>query len=297
MSIPKFPNFKLLELADKKEILSWLNKYPQTMCEMNFLFLFLWQHSNNHKLTIINNNLIIHVNSPIYPPYSYYPIGDHEIINTIEQCLTFSRCISCVSEQNVKKYFSNNNTFKVVEDIKNHDYIYLTNDLIRLEGKKYDGKRNHIKRFKKNNSYIYKKLEKKDQEKCIQILKLWQNKNTNLDKLTIESQRDALATLFDNFNNLNMHGGVLIVNNKIEAFSIASPISNEMVTIHFEIGNPELKGIFTTLTHELAKNELSRFKYINREQDLGLPGLRKSKLSWNPHHLERKFDLTAVRQV
>jgi len=291
MSIPKYPKFKQLELCDRKALVEWFNQYPQTICEMNFVNLYIWRHFDQYKLTILNNNLCIHCTPPNETAYCFAPIGNNKMNETIKICLESSPRLSRVPDSFIDKHIKNIPGYKIDCNRNHFDYVYLTEELNELKGKKYDGKRNHIKKFKKKYPFSYRKLAKNDRIECLQVLKSWEAKRKHLSNLAIKSQEDAIDQIFDKYNELKVFGGALIINGKIEAFSLASELNTETADIHIEIANHSFLGIFQTINNEFVTNDLSKYKYVNREQDLGLAGMRKAKSSYHPYRMEKKFDI------
>lgn len=281
----------MLEPCDRMAIQKWFKEYPQTTCEMNFANLYVWRNFDHNKLTIINDNLCIHCTPPNEPAFFYAPIGNNKIQDTIKTCLEAAPRLSRVPDIFVNKNIQCKKGYKMVCDRKNFDYIYKSSDLAELKGKKFDGKRNHIKKFMKKYSFEYKKLTKTDHKGCVAVLKGWESKKKHLTELAIKSQEDAVNQLFDKFDELGIIGGSLVIDGKIQAFSLASELNHEMADVHIEIANPDYQGIFPTINNEFIKKELLKYKFVNREQDLGLAGMRKAKLSYHPEHMEKKFDI------
>ena len=106
MSIPKYPKFKELEICDKNELSKWFDKYPQTICEMNFANLYIWRHFDHYKLTTINNNPCIHCSPPNESAYFFAPIGENNISETIQVCLESAPRLSRVTDSFINKYGS-----------------------------------------------------------------------------------------------------------------------------------------------------------------------------------------------
>ena len=294
MSIPEFPKFKEIELSDRREILRRLDILQPKICEFNFTNLYIWKNFDHSKLTRINDNLCIHCSPPNETAFYYIPIGENDIEKTLEVCFSSAHRLSRVPEEFIDRFIKNNKKYKFECDRHNSDYVYLASDLINLRGKKYDGKRNHIRKFKNKYNYKYRKLIKSDYEECLKLLKNWEKQKRYLTNLAIRSQEEAIGLIFKYFDELKVFAGLIEVNNKIEAFSIASPLNNETANIHIEIANPTLLGLFQTINQEFVAAELSSYKFINREQDMGLPGLRKAKTSYHPIHLELKFDVFKI---
>lgn len=171
------------------------------------------------------------------------------------------------------------------------DYIYLKDNLANLPGSRYSKKRNHVNQFvKKYPDYQFEVLTKANLDKAAEVEDIWLNDSDDED---LVMERKIIQKAFDNFNQLEKHcgltGGIIYIQNQPVAFCLASRLSDEITDIHFEkciepfahdggyaIINKEFAGIVPT-------------KYLNREEDLGIEGLRKAKLSYYPETVLDKF--------
>ena len=106
------------------------------------------------------------------------------------------------------------------------------------------------------------------------------------------AQQDAIQEALVHFGPLGLSGGAIEVDGRIEAFSIGEPLSADTAVIHIEIANPAFPGLAQLINREFVRNEWSGFAFINREQDVGHPGLRRAKESYHPHHMVKKFTIT-----
>jgi hypothetical protein len=182
--------------------------------------------------------------------------------------------------------------------LRNHfDYIYLTKTLAEFKGKRFDGKRNHIKRFKKYfPEYEFIPLTAKYKNEALKLFETWFKSkggpSPETKTLAHRSQKGALEEAFDHFKDLDLLGGAIINKGRFLGFILGSHLNPETISVHFQYGHPEIPGIFPALLHEAAKTTFSSYKLMNLEQDLGLMGLRKSKLSYHPLKLEKKFEVT-----
>ena len=171
--------------------------------------------------------------------------------------------------------------FDVEADEDGFDYIYSAEKLRTLAGKKLHGKRNHLNRFYENN-WSYSDMTEKDFDECIEYaVKNYNNNNS----YTVESsvgEQFAINTFFNNFSELDLKGGVIRVNGKVEGFTIGSRTNSDTFDIHIEKATAEINGAYTAVMNEFAKTVSSDIEYINREEDMGLEGLRKSKRSYYP---------------
>ncbi|HEY9074330.1 MAG TPA: phosphatidylglycerol lysyltransferase domain-containing protein, partial [Desulfobaccales bacterium] len=100
---------------------------------------------------------------------------------------------------------------------------------------------------------------------------------------------EAVKAGLINFHDLNLQGGVIEIDGRVEAFTLGELLNNETVVVHIEKANPLVQGLYTAINQEFCRHSWSQVPFINREQDLGLPGLRMAKMSYHPHHLVEKF--------
>ena len=193
---------------------------------------------------------------------------------------------------NELKKIRNKEKFIITDDRDNADYVYLVKDLIELKGRKYDGKRNLIRKFNKLYKYEFVELKKKMIYECVEFQKRWiKLKNCKNDPNFIKENNAALEIL-NNYSSLPLTGAVLKIFGKVEGYTIASQINKDMVGVIIEKANPEYKGIYQVINNLFCKEFLYKYRYVNRQQDTGDPGLRKAKLSYNPKRLIIKYQVS-----
>jgi len=287
MNLPSFPEFKLIGLEDQACIQSFIDKYSSEACEINFGNMFIWRNFERSKFTLLNDNLCILCEPPSEPDYFLQPIGNNKIQETIKVCLSSAHRLSRVPESFAKRYCTE---YKCVPDRNNFDYVYLSKDLIDLKGKKYDGKRNRIKKFEKNNTSRYFRLSREHLKDCRHLFEEWLKSKSPGNRLQ-GPQKDAILEALAFFEALKLVGGAVEVNRELAAFSIGEKLTADTAVIHIEIVSPAHEGLAQFINREFVKNECSGYKYINREQDIGLAGLRHAKMSYHPHHLVKKYDI------
>jgi hypothetical protein len=175
------------------------------------------------------------------------------------------------------------------------DYIYETKILAELKGGKYDGKRNHIKKFKSRfPDYKFTPLRPEHKKEALDLFEEWfslRKKSRYFPKLAHDSQKTAVNNAFSYFNELNLIGGAIYIDNIINGFILGSFLSPEIISIHFMYGHPAIQGTSQVLLWKGCNKSFASAKYVNLEQDLGIPGLRKAKLSNYPLRLEKKFEI------
>lgn len=302
VNIPQFPNFKVVEISDRPLILEHLKHNPRRICELAFANLIVWQNFDHTHYTFIHDNLCFLIKPLNEAPFFLEPIGNHKIQETVQTCLYYAKRISRVSEHlisqiNIKEY--------KIKCLRAHfDYIYKRYKIAELKGRKFDGKRNHLKRFqKKFPDYQFKKLEKSDKTQALEVFEAWfKNKNSEIDpnneliKLQYQSQKIAFDLAFNYMQELEIEGGGIFIDNRLKGFVLGSQQNQETATLHFQYTDPQIRGINQILLWETCNRCFLSYKYINLEQDLGLVGLRKAKMSYYPDIVEKKFEISLKKQ-
>lgn len=178
---------------------------------------------------------------------------------------------------------------RVEPDRDDWDYVYLTFDLADLPGDKYHPKHNFITRCLSKHKCEYAEFDPSVVKDCLQLQTQWCSlRNCSLVP-SLEAENRAIRTAFDNFEALSIFGGAIYVDGKLEAFTLSEPLNRETAVIHFEKANPEIVGLYQVINQWFCQNSLRSFRFVNREQDLGIMGLRKAKLSYYPHHMVEKY--------
>lgn len=185
--------------------------------------------------------------------------------------------------------------FEINETRDRFEYIYNSEDLANLKGKKYHGKRNHISKFKNLYDWSYEKIIPERKEIYLKFFEKWFEKNSEKEGKDFIEEFKAIKKSFENYEKLEFEGGAILVDGQIVACTIGEKINHENFVVHFEKAFTEFEGAYTIVNQEFSKTLEKRFKFINREEDLGIQGLRKAKLSYKPFLLLEKYD--AFRKI
>jgi hypothetical protein len=178
--------------------------------------------------------------------------------------------------------------FTIEEQKEFADYIYLTEDLIRLKGNKFSKKRNLIHQFFReyirHDRVIVESIHKEHIEECLQFLEIWCNEHTcDVDQeSSLACEKDALITTLNNIEQLESKGILVRIDGTVSAFGIGSHLNETTATLNFEKAFSTIKGLYQFLDNECSKRLFSEFKYVNKESDMNLPNLAESKQSYNP---------------
>jgi hypothetical protein len=173
------------------------------------------------------------------------------------------------------------------------EYVYSVEKLAALGGGKLAKKKNLIAQFKRANPDAFAKpLETADIPACVELERKWRREKVSGLPLELEHEDAAIEAAFKDFAPAGFEGVAAYAGGKLAAFSMFSRVSDSMFTEHFEKADPSVKGAAQFINNETAKALLGRAELINREQDMGLDGLRQAKRSYDPLYLVRNYSLT-----
>lgn len=292
---------KKITLEHKDLFNNYFNQSDFTASEMSFTNLFMWRDFYNFEFFEKNEMICLIASPKGEEPFAYTPIGSYTSdrfkasINAIREYfnergwnLVFKRV-----EENKLEYFENhiNDEIKIEYDRDNSDYIYLSDDLINLKGKKYHSKRNHINNFLKTYEYQYVELSEAYIEEALKIDDEWYLSKMDKENYDEYPERLANRQLLENYAMLDCKGALIKVNGKFEAYTIGEIIRNEYAVIHIEKANSDIKGLYAFINQKFCEQELANVLYINREQDLGIKSLRRAKKSYNPIKYTGKYNI------
>jgi hypothetical protein len=167
--------------------------------------------------------------------------------------------------------------------------VYLAAQLILLEGRKLHGKRNHISRFQRTYDFQYDALKDRYVAPCLNLAEVWCDFKRCEEDMNLMDEWDAVREALAHWRELQVGGGVLLVGGRVEAFSLGERLNEQTAVVHIEKANPDLQGAYAMINQQFCEHAWSALRYVNREQDLAIEGLRRAKLSYQPDHLVGKY--------
>lgn len=183
--------------------------------------------------------------------------------------------------------------FTICEDRDNFDYVYNSDDLIQLAGRKYHSKKNHLNSFHKNYPEAeYLPITEEIVMQCKLNINGWykQRAQETPDDPFIAAEREAILEVLNNFEDFGLKGGAILVGKRVVAFTFGEQLNDDTAVIHVEKADPEVRGAYPAINQAFIAHEWSHMTYINREEDMGIEGLRKAKESYRPVKLIEKFN-------
>ncbi len=287
--------FKKIEMEDQKLIQSYFDKYPSRSCEKSFGSAYLWSRHYKVTFAVIENALVFCSN--IEGESFSYPLGEKEeakaaidtlLIYTKEKGIPFF--LYNVTEdqwEELQNWYPERFEIEYNRDVA--DYVYESEKLATLAGKKLHSKRNHINRFKADNeNWSYESMSEDNLEECFQMALKWRNENECEGDCGKIAEMCVTLNSLRLFKELGYKGGILRVNGEIVAFTIGEALTDDTFVVHIEKAYADIQGAYPMINQQFVANECMDYKYINREDDTGSEGLRKAKLSYRPAFLIEK---------
>lgn len=289
--------WKELEIADMEIFDKAFTNINSQASEMSFRYMYMWRKNYNITFSIIKNFLCILSVSRMFPPFVFCPVpmGEfhgEDFKKTISELKAYFdskgwKLIFCRVEERMLDMFKDNLDIKLTININEDsaDYIYSTESLINLTGKKLSAKRNHINKFlREYGDFEYVELNSQHIDECTRIFNEWCEKQGSCEcEIPEECEKWACSELLNNWDLFPYLKGALIkVNGKFEAFTIGEMVNDDTAVIHIEKGNTDIFGIYPLINREFVSRAFSNTRYINREEDMGKDGLRKAKMSYHP---------------
>jgi uncharacterized protein len=283
-----FPTPYRFKLEDRQLIRSYIDRFNPASCEFNFSNLFCWQTIYDYSWFIFKGRLVVYegVNKCGFMPLgeAFSPEELRELSHHLI-CMGFEPDISIFPREYVDAYPEIERFYTIREERDHAEYIYRVDSLVELTGAKLHKKRNLISQFKrKYPDYSVRPLSSEDLSIALEFArrKIETQKKPSKD---LEDEFKAIERAFDYFDSLEFEGIGLWVSDRMAAFSVFSRLNQDTYNVQFEKSDLAFKGAAQVINHETAKYLAKKCVYVNREQDLGIKGLRQAKLSYEPERL------------
>lgn len=287
--------FKKPELDDRLWVNEIIKNQNVMNCDAPFGTTFIWKDEYGTKICHFKNFYLVAYTFDEGYIYFDYPIGNGDVKEAVEFMIAYAEennlkyCISASGEEqaeNLRKILPDD--FKEESKRDNAEYIYLSEKLAYLKGRKYHSKRNHFSTFTKSYNYTTEPLCEDNFEDALKVNDAWCMERGGHNGTGHISECCAIRTAFKYFEELGFSGMLLRVDGEPVAMTMGEEISKECYVVHFEKAISGVNGAYTAI-NKLFSSTLTDYKYINREEDMGIEGLRKAKLSYKPEILLEKF--------
>lgn len=290
--------FRDIEIGDKAVFKEYTRGYSNV--EACFGNMYLWRESWHIKIGFEEDALYVLMENGVYPSFMLPPFmkdADADITGPVLKCEKYMRSVydkplrfkgvTAQTKQRIELQMADE--FVFTEDRPNYEYVYKSEDLASLVGKKYSAKRNHINKLIISHAFEYRVYTGEYYEQCVALQESWIEAKGGMND-DFSDELFVTKEALKNIDALGIKCGLLIVDGKMEAFSIGEQHGDNMAVIHIEKANPHLQGAFPLINREFVRNEWMDVEYVNREEDMGIEGMRRAKMSYNPVFLVEKYD-------
>ncbi|HHZ02109.1 MAG TPA: DUF2156 domain-containing protein [Tissierellia bacterium] len=292
-------NFKKVTLDDKEWINEKLKESNFPGCHQNFGNMFSWSSIYNTHVAQINDFLVVRetVNEE---DVFFYPAGKGDRKPVIEEIIKYSedngnRCIitglTLEDMEELNQMFPEKFVYEELRDA--FDYVYLLEKMVTLKGKKLHRKRNHINAFKKNiTNWTFETITQDNLEECWEMNKKWCIETGCKDDIELNNENCATKMFLLHFSELDLDGGLIRVDGEVVAYTLGEVLNSDTYVIHIEKAFRDIQGAYPMINREFAEwiqKTYPHIVYINREEDMGMDGLRKAKQSYYPIKMIEKY--------
>lgn len=291
-------DFRPIELCDKSCIEAFVKPKNYMICEYSFVYLMLWKDVMHFEYCVEEDVLFIrgfYGGRWLYflPVTKTGAMDEHYLkVERYAEEIGQRWKLVCAEYIGIKDFSAEFlHGYEFIKHVDLCDYIYRASDLIELPGKKYHKKRNHVSKFHSKYEYEFLPLRREDFSECLAFYDVWLNTKPEEMSKEMMDELSAIKKAFQLYEELGLVGACIKIDGKIRGFTIGEYTNAQMGTIHFEKCDSSFDGIFATINQLFAKEYFSQMSYINRQDDMGLPGLRKAKQSYYPVMMGDKYNM------
>ena len=301
-------DFKKLEFSDQEKMTPYLTADGAIMSDRTFASLYIWREQYDVQICCKDEFLYFlsknHKDLRTY--YMPLSVGQGDLARAMAEIEADSaaagmpyQVVLVTPEGKDALEALCPGKYDFLEDRDNYDYIYRAEDLRTLKGKKFHAKRNYINRFctMYNGRWRYVPIDPAAHRDMLHAYTIqWgaaRQGDGNQDDY--ESELRAIDAALENYDALHMRGGILLVDEKIAAYTLAAVDMPGVIDVLFEKADTDIEGAYPMINNQFAIHAFDDIELVNREEDLGIPGLRTAKLSYNPIRLTEKYILQPRR--
>ena len=296
------PYFKEITIEDREILNPYFDLVDYEACEYNFNTLYMWQHAYKTAY-YVGDNFAVLVGEYDGEVFSILPLAKKEDLPKvidfvldyfaqIEEKLYFRGITEEVVDYLKEEY---GDRFEYIAERDLFDYVYDGEIMRTLKGRKNSKKRNHINYFltEYDGRFEYRLLGKADFDDCRQLLDDWtvnKEENNNIEE-GVDDERLGIEKLFAHYDEVcdRLKIAGIYIDGKLEAFTMGELLNDNMALIHIEKANPEIRGLYPYINQQFLVHEFPDVEFVNREEDMGIEGLRKAKLSYHPCKFVEKY--------
>ncbi len=276
-------SFSPITLENISHVEKYLQNSHEGFCDFTPFVALMWQEMYKTEYTVCDSVLYLRyfIEGKYYYAVVCYNICEH--LDTIKNFPDF-HALTLVGEKGIENLEENGVLFDAVTDEGSHDYVYSWEDLASLKGKKYAGQRNHINKFEA--TFPDWKYEKITSDNVGLVGEFFEKLSSFNGNSSHDFETGMVRRYLENYSDFETTGGFVRAGEKIVSFAFGE-ILNGMLFVHIEKADKDVPGAYPIIVREFARANPATL--VNREEDMGITGLRTSKLSYHPKTLLKKY--------
>ncbi|MBQ9432860.1 MAG: DUF2156 domain-containing protein [Synergistaceae bacterium] len=289
-------DFHTFTWQDKDTYTPYFQASPVHYAEYSFFSLWAWLHDYPLEVAYTDANICwLRSSGPIHGIFG--PVGNWDTITDWDRVLADFDAGTVIYDvpRKLKDILVNREGLRFTEDRDQHEYVYSVKDLIALKGKAYSHKRNRVRAFLDGYEWDYEEITPAVFGEVMDFQEKWrvhrEGTMTPDEAASLDGEDIAVRNAFAKWKDFGFMGGLLRVDGRIIAYTIAEELDSENLDVHFEKAFSEYAGSYQAINYMFLKNQGAGYKFVNREEDMGELGLRAAKLSYNPILMLEKYQM------
>ena len=288
--------FRKLTWQDKDIYTKYYQASPVHYAEYSFFGLWSWEHAYPIEIAESGGALCwFRSGGPLSGLFG--PCGNWDAVTDWDAELSHFKPGDVVYDvpAGVREILAGRDNLRFTEDRDQHEYVYAVKDMTALKGKAYAHKRNRVRAFLTGYESDYYPVTPNDFADIMSFQEKWRAHRmltmTQDEADSLADEDRAIQNALDRWEDFKFSGGVLKVDGEIVAYTIAEELDPQNIDIRFEKAIPEYAGSYQAINYMFLKEQCQNYTWVNREEDMGEPGLREAKLSYNPAYMLEKFQM------
>ncbi|MBT0653536.1 DUF2156 domain-containing protein [Geomobilimonas luticola] len=292
MNIPPYPDARDLGLADKRLLDDLFSRIQPRVSEFTFANLYLFRVPHAYRLTMVGDSLVVLGRGYGGEEYFLPPLSG-EKGRTLHFLLAKGLTLAVAEGEFIEEYLDREG-MEIIEDRDNFDYLYLRQELAELAGNRFHKKKNRVNYFTGRYGHVVELYGRNHLAGAMALLEEWFRVRGEMESPSIAQEVAATREALELAGDLGLAGVVVLVEGVVQAFALGERLNETTSVCHFEKSDPFLEGVSQLVDREFNRLLFTDCRFVNREQDLGEPGLRAAKLSYHPVELVKKFRVRRV---
>lgn len=301
-SLPEFPSFREVTLELALALQPFFRSLAPAVSEFTATNLYLFRRAHGYRASRRGRLLLLVAKGYDGKGYAFPPLGEGDVE---EASLRLCDWLSSQGEETpilfpvpagLRDAHFGTGGWRAEGDRAQADYVYRREDLATLQGKSFHKRKNRLAKFLREEAdgYSYSPLGAEHVDACRELASGWCSIRCSLDRPSTYLETAAADDALVHAEVLGLRGGVISLRGEVAAFCLGEPLNPETFVVHFEKAQAGHEGLAQLINRDFCLRELGEYSFVNREQDLGDPGLRRAKESYHPVFLAEKYRISPV---